>query len=323
MDFWRLTSRNDWQRSPCRDSHSKGSRHGLPSLPCPYIRIPLLHYVSFLLYTAMLSLLVLSLRPTFCEASPISLAYRHSWLMAIESLWPKKDYMLRAERERTAVCATSCRSQGFKDLCPLPAVHLSWCSTWRYCGRFTAHPWLLYHSFPFLIQKSPFIYWWKCLSTKVSCRWHTSLLLAIYPCGSRQGQNMLVWRQASSWMSMLHSHLSYLLYTVRQYSFIIRLCPTPLRSVTGSVVIQTPLADVNKLILANDDSMPKYQHEKITCPCHKPSRLTLRWLASRTFNILVLCRYSRPETASLPTHSFLVLRSTFIIYMIFSLVLIT
>lgn len=117
---------------------------------------------------------------------------------------------------------------------------------------------------------------------------------------------------------MLHSHHSYLLYAVRQYSFIVRLHPTPLRSVTGSVIIQTPLADVNKLILANDDNMPKYRHEKIACPCHKPSRLTLRWLASRTFNILVLCRYSRPATASLPTHSFLVLRSTFYIYGFFS-----
>lgn len=96
---------------------------------------------------------------------------------------------------------------------------------------------------------------------------------------------------------------SYLLYAVKRNSFIVRLRPTPLRSVTRSVVIQTPLADVNKLILANDDSMPKYRHEKIACPCHKPSRLTLRWLASRTFNKLVLCRYSRQATASQPTHS--------------------
>lgn len=41
----------------------------------------------------MLSLLVLPLHPTFCEASPISLAYRHSWLMAAKPLSPKKDSM--------------------------------------------------------------------------------------------------------------------------------------------------------------------------------------------------------------------------------------
>lgn len=103
---------------------------------------------------------------------------------------------------------------------------------------------------------------------------------------------------------------------------VVLLRPTPKRSATRSVIIQTPLADVNKLILANDDGMPKYRHEKIACPCHKPSRQKLRWLASRTFNILVLCRYSRPATASLPTLSFLVLRST-LIYMVSSLVLIT
>lgn len=123
---------------------------------------------------------------------------------------------------------------------------------------------------------------------------------------------------------IIHASLSPFLSFIcsKTVLLIVRLCPTPLRSVTGSVIIQTPLADVNKLILANDDNMPKYRHEKIACPCHKPSRLTLRWLASRTFNILVLCRYSGPATASLPTHSFLVLRSTLYI-LVSSLVLIT
>lgn len=227
--------------------------------------------------------------------------------------------MPRAERERTAVCATSCRNQGFKDLCPLPAVHLSWCSTWRYCGRFTAHPWLLYHSFPFFTAKISCYILVKVLV-------HKGKLQVAYKSATC---NLSLWIKARTEHACLkasefldvHASLSpsCLLYKVGLSIPVVRLRPTPLWSVIRSVIIQTPLADVNKLILANDDSMPKYQHEKIACPCHKPSRLTLRWLASRTFNILVLCRYSRPATTSLPTHSFLVLSSTFIIYMIFLL----
>ena len=67
---------------------------------------------------------------------------------------------------------------------------------------------------------------------------------------------------------------SCLIYVTIYFSIIL-LCPTPLRSVTWSVVIQTSLADGNTLLLAKADSMPKYRRERIVCPCYKLSRLKL------------------------------------------------
>lgn len=59
------------------------------------------------------SLILTTSSLSICEASPRWLTYRHSWLMATRLLLAKKDSMPRSERKRTAIYATSCRSQGF------------------------------------------------------------------------------------------------------------------------------------------------------------------------------------------------------------------
>ncbi|KAA2318237.1 hypothetical protein F2Y20_08610 [Bacteroides caccae] len=72
------------------------------------------NHVHLLTITTMPSSFILTTSSlTICEASPRWLAYRYSRLMATRLLLAKKNSMPRSERERTAICATRCRSRGF------------------------------------------------------------------------------------------------------------------------------------------------------------------------------------------------------------------